>query len=587
MATNVNPPPISSDTSEFVWKTWFQSVWQVVRTHWIDLSNYIFLGIGTFTSTIQPKSTLHIRSTETVSQDDGLIVEKVDTSHSGFIKLRRAMGTSESPLSPAPTTLGTIGFEALYSGDNWSEGATIKAVSQGSAGISGVATALSLSTSDGTASATPRLYISEKGDFALGDNPVIINKSTGYTRLSFGGTSSILSETASTNTSSMLISNNLEFASNQWTYITTGPASVIGLAQGALNVYCQTSGTGGTPVGAALSSSMTVSTTGLGVFNTNPQFPLDITHASSYARITNAWVGRLGGATTYASFGNTSFTNNTTNYAIAAGINGDTLLNCTNFMKFRLNNGDLLHLDGSNFTVNNVTNGLSVTTSAQTSALKLTDAGTNGPAVKFTHTSSTNQSYLRQNGTSMQIINDAYSVVMLSFSTSTFNTVGIKPGSDNTTTLGVSGTRWASVWAANGTIQTSDQRLKTAIVESNLGLGFIESLRPVSYKWKIGGNKVVCIPHKKDENGNEILSTDDHIVIPQPGKRVHYGLLAQEVKRALDDAKVEDFGGWVQDDMNDPDSTQSLNYAEFISPMIKAIQELSAKVKTLEAKLNA
>ena len=63
------------------------------------------------------------------------------------------------------------------------------------------------------------------------------------------------------------------------------------------------------------------------------------------------------------------------------------------------------------------------------------------------------------------------------------------------------------------------------------------------------------------------------------GKRNHYGLIAQEVKEVLGDT---DFGGWVKDNLYDSESTQSLRYDQFISPLIKAVQELSDKVEALE-----
>ena len=53
----------------------------------------------------------------------------------------------------------------------------------------------------------------------------------------------------------------------------------------------------------------------------------------------------------------------------------------------------------------------------------------------------------------------------------------------------------------------------------------------------------------------------------------------------MTDQSISDFGGWKIQDTTDANSTQFLAYEEFISPMIKAIQELSAKVTTLEAKV--
>jgi hypothetical protein len=153
-------------------------------------------------------------------------------------------------------------------------------------------------------------------------------------------------------------------------------------------------------------------------------------------------------------------------------------------------------------------------------------------------------------------------------------TGSVTPFVDNTTSLGKSGARWSAVWAANGTIQTSDEREKTNIADSPLGLDFISSLRPVSYKFKVGRNVVT----ETDENG---LPTKTE---PVAGERVHYGLIAQEVKAALPEGV--DFGGWILTDKNNPDSEQGLRYEEFISPLIKAVKELSGQNETLANVVN-
>lgn len=115
----------------------------------------------------------------------------------------------------------------------------------------------------------------------------------------------------------------------------------------------------------------------------------------------------------------------------------------------------------------------------------------------------------------------------------------------------------------------SDRRDKTDIKESDLGLEFVKSLKPVSYKWIVGQNEV----------------TKEGTVIPRPGVREHYGFIAQEVKEALDNAGVEDAAFWRLDNKNDPESKQSLLLMELISPIVKAVQELSAKVDALEAQV--
>jgi hypothetical protein len=65
--------------------------------------------------------------------------------------------------------------------------------------------------------------------------------------------------------------------------------------------------------------------------------------------------------------------------------------------------------------------------------------------------------------------------------------------------------------------------------------------------------------------------------------RFHHGLIAQEVKAVLD-AKGIDFGGFQDHKVTGGDDVLSIGYEELIAPMLKAIQELSAKVSELEAK---
>ena len=57
---------------------------------------------------------------------------------------------------------------------------------------------------------------------------------------------------------------------------------------------------------------------------------------------------------------------------------------------------------------------------------------------------------------------------------------GLIPGQDNAYSLGNSTNRWTAAWAVNGTIQTSDARLKKNIRPLRYGLNEIMQLRPVS-----------------------------------------------------------------------------------------------------------
>jgi hypothetical protein len=160
------------------------------------------------------------------------------------------------------------------------------------------------------------------------------------------------------------------------------------------------------------------------------------------------------------------------------------------------------------------------------------------------------------------------------------------PAADNVYVVGAPSNRWSAVWAANGSIQTSDERQKTDIQNTSLGLSFINALRPVSYKWVVGGNEV---QNRYTEEERDAFLAQDHtlpddyfdpIVTPRAGRRTHYGLIAQEVKDVLG---TTDFGGYVYDAETDQ---HALRYDQFVAPLIKAVQELSAKVQELEARLN-
>ena len=151
----------------------------------------------------------------------------------------------------------------------------------------------------------------------------------------------------------------------------------------------------------------------------------------------------------------------------------------------------------------------------------------------------------------------------------------VQPGTDNAYSLGASGIRWSTVWAANDIIQTSDEREKKDIVDSDLGLDFVSKLRPVSFKWKVGKNEVTSELDGLDEEGNPKTKI---VVTPIEGKRTHYGLIAQEVETLLDG---KDFGGFIHDSETD---IKGLRYDQFIPVLINAIKELKAEIEILKAK---
>ena len=142
---------------------------------------------------------------------------------------------------------------------------------------------------------------------------------------------------------------------------------------------------------------------------------------------------------------------------------------------------------------------------------------------------------------------------------------------------------WQDIRYYGSLIDFSDSRMKLDIQDSNLGINFIKKLKPVSYRKKT--RKSIAL---ENENGEILRDEDGNIVYEhEEGVRIHYGLIAQDVKRAIEDIGIDPntFAAWKLSDLNDLESTQSLAYIEFISPIIKAIQELSIKVDQLESRL--
>ena len=117
----------------------------------------------------------------------------------------------------------------------------------------------------------------------------------------------------------------------------------------------------------------------------------------------------------------------------------------------------------------------------------------------------------------------------------------------------------------NAWTQSSDVRKKKNIEDAVLGLDFVNDLRPVTYEWKPNNE----FPKDFAEYNEKNQMTLD--------VRMH-GLVAQEVKEALDKTAVERFAGWKEDD----DGCQRISKEMFVYPLIKAVQELSAEIEELK-----
>ncbi|WP_345124381.1 tail fiber domain-containing protein [Hymenobacter antarcticus] len=128
----------------------------------------------------------------------------------------------------------------------------------------------------------------------------------------------------------------------------------------------------------------------------------------------------------------------------------------------------------------------------------------------------------------------------------------VVPDADGAKDLGTINSRWGTVYAANGIIQTSDRRLKTNIENLTYGLKDVLKMRPVAYNWKA-------------------QPTTNHMV----------GFIAQEMEQIVPEAVAAPKAAGEH---------YGMKYTELIPVLTKAIQEQQAQIealKTANAKLTS
>ena len=122
----------------------------------------------------------------------------------------------------------------------------------------------------------------------------------------------------------------------------------------------------------------------------------------------------------------------------------------------------------------------------------------------------------------------------------------------------------------------SDERLKENISDTSFGLDYINSLRPVDFQFT-------------SESADNLFDDDD----PNKAKylQTKHGFIAQEVRATtLDNHSSNNaFGGLGYKDADDNDlfdDIQTLDLQQFIGPLVKSIQQLSAKIDVMQARID-
>ncbi len=139
----------------------------------------------------------------------------------------------------------------------------------------------------------------------------------------------------------------------------------------------------------------------------------------------------------------------------------------------------------------------------------------------------------------------------------------LRPRFDNFDHIGTPSFRWTSVYATNGTINTSDATLKRDIKPLSYGLNEVMHLQPVSYQWIDG----------------------------RPGEGRYMGFLAQDLQKVIPEV-VRD-KEWINEKEDrsaghwQPAAKLGVAYSEIIPVAVAAIQEQQKQIEALRAELES
>jgi hypothetical protein len=152
----------------------------------------------------------------------------------------------------------------------------------------------------------------------------------------------------------------------------------------------------------------------------------------------------------------------------------------------------------------------------------------------------------------------------------------------NATTTGTNimylGNANALIYCAQGLWTGSDGRFKTNVKEEVKGLTFIKKLRPVTYNLDTKAFDDFLIQNLADSIKTQHRAGMD---FTSSVSVLHSGFIAQEVAQAAKDV------GFASDIVHNPENSNDhygLNYAEFVVPLVKAVQELSKTTDSVTTK---
>ena len=122
---------------------------------------------------------------------------------------------------------------------------------------------------------------------------------------------------------------------------------------------------------------------------------------------------------------------------------------------------------------------------------------------------------------------------------------------DNQQNLGSSSNRYHTIYATNGIINTSDIKMKKEITKLDLGLQFVNKMKPVKYKY---------------------IDSND---------KIKFGFIAQDVKKIINEYYPNDDVALYENG-----EVMGLNYTELIAPLFNSINDLTDTINQAKNELN-
>lgn len=141
------------------------------------------------------------------------------------------------------------------------------------------------------------------------------------------------------------------------------------------------------------------------------------------------------------------------------------------------------------------------------------------------------------------------------------------PLTDDYLDLGSSTKRWRTIYATNGTIQTSDANDKTNIQKIKYGVEDLAKLKTISFKWKNEHYLQEEIPSNKRETKIGLIAQDLEKVIPEVV--YNHTWRPKSEKENKEFVKVEN-------------KYLGVNYEELVAVLVKAKQEQQLEIEQLE-----